>query len=84
MRALALAGLTIVALLGTSTGASAQISDRELGEKIANSILTYGKFSIFDDVNILVDNRNVVLTGRVTIPLEEGRNRQAGRPKSMG
>lgn len=71
MRALALLGLTALLLISAPTASLAQVSDRELGEKIADSILTYGKFSIFDDVNINVENRNVVLTGRVTIPLKK-------------
>jgi osmotically-inducible protein OsmY len=71
MRALALVGLTTVLLAGAPAASVAQVSDRELGEKIADSILTYGKFSIFDDVNISVENRHVTLTGRVTIPLKK-------------
>lgn len=71
MRALALAGLTIVTLLANPTLGSAQLSDRELGERVAENIQRYGKFSIFDDVNISVDNRNVLLTGKVTIPLKK-------------
>jgi hyperosmotically inducible periplasmic protein len=48
--------------------ALAQISDAALGERIADAILKYSKFSIFDDVNVAVDNRNVTLLGRVTSP----------------
>lgn len=70
MRALALVGL-IAALAAIPTPATAQITDRELGEKVADSILTYNKFSIFDDVNISIENRHVTLTGRVTIPLKK-------------
>lgn len=71
MRTLALLGLTLVALVLGPTTVSAQISDRDLGEKVAEAIRNYAKFSIFDDVNIHVDNRNVTLTGRVTIPLKK-------------
>src|SRR5690242_13552576 len=71
MRALALVGLTIATLALTPVAASAQLSDRQLGEKVADAILTYNKFSIFDDVNVHVENRNVTLTGRVTIPLKK-------------
>src|SRR5690606_25674634 len=48
--------------------AGAQISDSELGERVAETVVTYGKFSIFDDVNIAVENRVVTLLGRVTTP----------------
>ena len=71
MRTLVLLWLTLAAtLLAGPVHASAQISDEALGERIAESVRSYAKFSIFDDVNINIDNRNVVLTGRVTIPLK--------------
>ena len=46
----------------------AQISDEALGEQVAESVLTYAKFSIFDDITVAVDNRVVTLLGRVTTP----------------
>lgn len=70
MRTFALLGMVVVALAVGSTTASAQISDERLGERVAESVRSYSKFSIFDDININIDNRNVVLTGRVTIPLK--------------
>lgn len=69
MRTFALIGL-VVGLAVAPAGASPQISDAALGERVAESVRNYSKFSIFDDININVDNRNVVLTGRVTIPLK--------------
>jgi hyperosmotically inducible protein len=73
MRALTLLGLTAALLLGQSASVSAQLSeqDRRLGERIVDSILTYGKYSVFDHIEIRIDNRNVVLEGRVTIPLKK-------------
>jgi osmotically-inducible protein OsmY len=71
MRTFALLGLTFAALLLVPGQVAAQISDRDLGEKVAESIRNYAKFSIFDDVNIHVEDRNVTLTGRVTIPLKK-------------
>jgi osmotically-inducible protein OsmY len=35
---------------------------------VADAVRTYAKFSIFDDVNVGVDNRVVTLLGRVTTP----------------
>jgi len=66
----------LIALVTLCVGLSAapafaQISDRDLGEKVADSVRTYNRFSIFDDVNIEVDNRNVRLTGRVTAPIKK-------------
>jgi osmotically-inducible protein OsmY len=64
-----LSGLVLLvaalALPGTVHG---QISDEELGERVAETVRTYAKFSIFDDINVGVDNRVVTLLGRVTTP----------------
>lgn len=59
--------LACVALTGRPVGAR-QISDQLLGERIAETVREYVHFGIFDDVNISVDNRSVVLSGRVTMP----------------
>lgn len=73
MRALTLLGLTVALLLGGPAEGSAQLSeqDRRLADQIVESIQRYGKYSIFDDVYFRIDNRNVVLEGRVTIPLKK-------------
>jgi osmotically-inducible protein OsmY len=68
MRKVLPVALALLLALVAVRPASAQISDRDLGEKVAESIRSYSKFSIFDDVNIGIDNRNVVLTGKVTAP----------------
>lgn len=68
MRKIVLLGVALVALLGGAAPAFGQISDRALGEKVSDAIQNYSKFSIFDDVNIGIDDRNVVLTGKVTAP----------------
>jgi osmotically-inducible protein OsmY len=68
MRKVFSVALVLLAAFIVAKPASAQISDRDLGEKVAESIRNYSKFSIFDDVNIGIDNRNVVLTGKVTAP----------------
>jgi predicted signal transduction protein with EAL and GGDEF domain len=47
------------------------MSDMDLAERVAQSIQTYSQFSIFDDVNIAVENRAVHLTGRVTMPVKK-------------
>jgi hyperosmotically inducible protein len=51
--------------------AAAQISDRDLGEQVIDKVVTYANFSIFDDVSVSVDNRNVTLVGSVTTPLKK-------------
>lgn len=70
MRTSATLALLTIASLALPVQATAQISDAALGERVAESVRAYSRFSIFDDININVDNRNVVLTGRVTIPLK--------------
>lgn len=51
--------------------AAAQISDRDLGEKVIDKVVTYANFTIFDDVSVSVENRNVTLVGSVTTPLKK-------------
>src|SRR3954464_7378858 len=51
---------------------AAQITDAELGERVADAVTSYANFTIFDDVSIEVDNRNVRLVGRVTTPVKKG------------
>ncbi|MGH9196818.1 MAG: BON domain-containing protein, partial [Acidimicrobiia bacterium] len=43
-------------------------SDRSIGEQVAKNIRRYVFYSIFDDVEIRVNNGIVTLTGRVTSP----------------
>jgi len=61
-------GVLLMILLANPTLRAAQNSDAALGRKVAEAILSYSKFSIFDDVNVAVDDRNVTLLGRVTSP----------------
>jgi hyperosmotically inducible periplasmic protein len=44
------------------------LSDAALADKVASKIRRYVNYSIFDDVNIAVDNGLVTLSGRVTMP----------------
>jgi hyperosmotically inducible periplasmic protein len=70
MRLKFLLAALLCAALATPVPARAQITDEELGERVADAIQRYPQFEIFDDVNIAVDNRNVRLTGRVTMPVK--------------
>ncbi len=45
-------------------------SDKEVGEDVAKVVRRYPHFTIYDDVNVGVDNGNVRLTGRVTMPFK--------------
>jgi osmotically-inducible protein OsmY len=70
MRTFATLGLLSIAALALPEATAAQIPDEVLAERVAASVRSYHRFSIFDDININVDNRDVVLSGRVTIPLK--------------
>jgi hyperosmotically inducible protein len=58
----------MVACLAAPSIARAEITDADLAERVVDSIQRYGQFSIFDDINITVENRVVTLIGRVTAP----------------
>ena len=45
-------------------------SDKAVGEAVAKAVLRYPHFTIYDDVNVGIDNGNVLLTGRVTMPFK--------------
>ncbi|HWB17108.1 MAG TPA: BON domain-containing protein [Vicinamibacterales bacterium] len=47
-----------------------QMSDADIAERVSQAVLTYPQFSIFDDVEIGVNDRAVTLTGRVTMPVK--------------
>ena len=46
-------------------------SDTQIAEDVARSINTYTRFTVFDDVQVLVVNGVVTLTGRVTMPFKK-------------
>lgn len=65
-------GLLLIALLlGCAAPVRAQISDEQLGQLVAEAVVTYSNFTIFDDISIGVDNRVVTLRGRVTMPTKK-------------
>jgi len=64
---LILAFVTGVTIQGRAT---AQISDQELAERIAETIRTYPRYTVFDSIDIGVENRVVTLAGRVTNPVK--------------
>jgi osmotically-inducible protein OsmY len=45
-------------------------SDDALVEAVSKTVLRYPHFTIYDDVNVAIDDGNVVLTGRVTMPFK--------------
>jgi len=69
------------ALLMARPVVAGQISDSVLAERVAEIVRHYVHFGIFDDINIQVDNRSVILTGRVTMPYK--RDEIAARVKKI-
>lgn len=53
---LAAIGLLVLAFLALPGPAAAQLSDQDLAERVAETVRSYSKFSIFDDIAINVDN----------------------------
>jgi hyperosmotically inducible periplasmic protein len=68
MRALA---FVIALTLSPVPVAAAQISDADLGDRVAAAVRGYVNFGIFDDISIEIDTRAVTLTGRVTMPFKK-------------
>jgi hyperosmotically inducible protein len=66
-RALEVEGVTAVE--DTLEIANAE-SDKKLAEAVANTVRRYPFFTIFDDVNLSVDEGHVGLSGRVTMPFK--------------
>jgi hyperosmotically inducible protein len=64
--------LAAVACLWLVPGvARAEITDAALIQRVVETVQRYSHFSMFDDVNIAVENRVVTLTGRVTQPVKK-------------
>ena len=79
MRTFALVGLVIAALSHPPRQPARRCRTRHSPNGSRTSVRNYAKFSIFDDININVDNRNVVLTGRVTVPLKSTKSKSGSR-----
>ena len=72
MRARTTAVGVLVALLTLSSSAVAQDRrDERIARDIVRQVNSYSRFTIFDDVNISVDNGLVTLTGKVTMPYKK-------------
>jgi hyperosmotically inducible protein len=66
---LGIAWLVVVALLSASGSLLAQDpQDLRLLDEVARQVNRYAQFTIFDDVNVLIENGVVTLTGKVTMP----------------
>ena len=72
MKARTIAAGVLVALLSVSGSALAQDRrDQRIANDIARQVNSYSRFTIFDDVNISVENGLVTLSGKVTMPYKK-------------
>lgn len=60
--------VTVGLFVSASTFVAAQMSDRDLAARVSESIGNYAHYTIFDSIDIGVDNRTVTVAGRVTTP----------------
>jgi hyperosmotically inducible protein len=64
-------GLIVAVLLISSAAAAQDRRDLRLGVEISRSLTRYTHLTIFDDVNAVVENGAVVLSGKVTMPYKK-------------
>jgi hyperosmotically inducible protein len=70
--AVAFVATSLLLVTSRQSDASTQSkSDGQLSEEVARSIDTYSRFTVFDDVQVEVQNGLVMLTGRVTMPFKK-------------
>ena len=63
--------LPLLAFVLVPAVTAAQTRDDVLAARVADAVRTYAQFSIFDDVEITVENGAVSLEGRVTMPVKK-------------
>lgn len=74
---------TMVALMLMTAAAFAQTTNDDLLTlDVIRSVNTYTRFTIFDDINVKVDNGTVTLLGKVTMPFK--RDELARRIERLG
>jgi hyperosmotically inducible protein len=72
MKARTIAVGVLAALLAVTSSALAQDrQDQRIANDIVRQVNTYSRFTIFDDVNISVEDGLVTLTGKVTMPYKK-------------
>lgn len=64
-------GWILAVLLVSSAAAAQDRRDLRLVDEISRSLTRYTHLTIFDDVNAVVENGAVVLTGKVTMPYKK-------------
>jgi hyperosmotically inducible protein len=59
-------------LLSSALHAQGARSDAQIFDDVAREVVTYSRFTVFDDISGSVDHGVVTLTGRVTMPFKAG------------
>jgi hyperosmotically inducible protein len=70
MRKSLISSALFLILLAVPAWAAPQVTDATLAGEAVAAVRKYAYFSIFDDVNVRVDNRTVTITGNVTMPFK--------------
>jgi hyperosmotically inducible protein len=70
-RLLSAGALLLTALLPPAAAAAQDARDVRLTGEIVRQVNAYPRFTIFDDVNVQVENATVTLTGKVTMPFKK-------------
>ena len=71
MKARTIAAGVLVALLSVVSALAQDRHDQRIANDIARQVNSYSRFTIFDDVNISVENGLVTLSGKVTMPYKK-------------
>jgi hyperosmotically inducible protein len=69
--AVALIASSLLLVTSRSEASTQTRNDGQLSEEAARTISTYSRFTVFDDVQVEVQNGLVILTGRVTMPFKK-------------
>jgi len=63
-------GLVLAATMATPAAAQEERKDLQIFKDISDSVLTYVRFTVFDDIGVSVEKGAVTLTGKVTMPFK--------------
>lgn len=66
------AALVIASLAAPAWAGAVERKDLQVLNDVLKQVNTYSWFTIFDDVNVSMDNGLVTLTGKVTMPFKRG------------
>ncbi len=72
MKKLALAALALALIAGPARASEPERKDYQVFTDLANSVLGYTQYTIFDNIEANVQDGHVRLTGKVTMPYKRG------------